>query len=349
MNYNIRIQNSAVMNMWRKLLSATCVVAYASACSSLPDAPAYPKKEDGFSAPQAVARPGLAEDHAPPLTLQPGDVLSIDLTSEQPKTLTAIVVDATGRVHLPLAGDIQVGGLGLSDAEAKVQAAMRKFDRFIEVTIQITDNRGQRVTVLGAVATQGSLQLAPGAHIADVIAAAGGPLASTGGPPVPLADLEGAIVTRDGKPLPISVSKALEGDPHHNVYAHPGDYIYMPPALGSNISVLGQVSTPQVFPHRAGLRLTQALALAGGVTVGADKGDIRVIRGKLDAPRVYAASLSDMVDGDTHDVLLAPGDIIFVTDHRIEDIGEVVALVAPVLSLGLSTALLTTTLTRTTN
>jgi hypothetical protein len=54
-----------------------------------------------------------------------------------------------------------------------------------------------------------------------------------------------------------------------------------------------------------------------------------------------------MVDGDTHDVLLAPGDIIFVTDHRIEDIGEVVALVAPVLSLGLSTALLTTTLTRT--
>ena len=89
----------------------------------------------------------------------------------------------------------------------------------------------------------------------------------------------------------------------------------MPPALGSNISVLGQVGTPQVFPHRAGLRLTQALALAGGVTVGADKGDIRVIRGKLDAPRVYTASLSDMVDGDTHDVLLAPGDIIFVTDH----------------------------------
>jgi protein involved in polysaccharide export with SLBB domain len=153
-------------------------------------------------------------------------------------------------------------------------------------------------------------------------------------------------VTRDGKALPVSVAKALEGDPLHNVYVHPGDHIYVPPALGSNISVLGQVGGPAVFPFQAGLRLTQALAMAGGVTVGADKGDIRVIRGTLEKPRVYQASLRAVVDGDSHDVALQPGDIIFVTDDPIEDIGEVIGLISPPLTLGISTAALVTSLNR---
>jgi hypothetical protein len=46
-------------------------------------------------------------------------------------------------------------------------------------------------------------------------------------------------------------------------------------------------------------------------------------------------------------VLLAPGDIIFVTDHPIEDFGEVVQVIAPILSVGLSTAILATTLSAT--
>jgi protein involved in polysaccharide export with SLBB domain len=95
--------------------------------------------------------------------------------------------------------------------------------------------------------------------------------------------------------------------------------------------------------------LSQALALAGGVTVGADKGDIRVIRGTLAKPRVYTASLSDFVDGDVHDVALQPGDIIFVTDDIIEDIGEVVALISPVLSIGFSSAVLAVTLSNDNN
>jgi polysaccharide export outer membrane protein len=284
--------------------------------------------------------------------LQPGDVLSIDLVSEQPKTISGLVVDATGRVHLPMAGDVIVGGHGLTDAEVTVQTALRKFDRFVQVTINLTDAKGQRATVLGALVTQGSIQLIPGARVADVIASAGGPLmsgavAGATEPPVSLADLSGATVTRSGKVLPISVAKALQGDPLHNVYIHPGDHVYVPPTLGTNISVLGQVGAPRVFAHRAGLRLTQALAMSGGVTVGADKGDIRVIRGTLEAPKVYTASLADVVDGSSHDVLLQPGDIIFVTDHPIEDVGEVIALISPILSLGISGTLIGVTVART--
>jgi protein involved in polysaccharide export with SLBB domain len=331
--------------MRRELVCHGLSIALVSACG-FPQAPAYPRKEDGFSGPQTVNRPGLPGDAPQPLTLQPGDLLTIELASEPSRTLENIGVDATGQVHVPLAGDVVVGGLGLSEAEAKLEAALRRFDKFVEVTVQVSDPRGQRATVLGAVTTQGPVVLLPGARVSDAIASAGGPLVSTAEDaiPIPLGDLHGAVVTRAGKPLPISVAKALEGDPLHNVYVRPGDHIYVPPALGSNISVLGQVGGPRVFPYQSGMRLTQALAIAGGVTVGADKSDIRVIRGSLEKPRVYEASLAAVVDGDSHDVMLQPGDIIFVTDDPIEDIGEVLGVVSPLLTLGITTALLVTTL-----
>lgn len=322
-----------------QLLRVTLASLVAAGCGGFQPAPAYPSKADGFAAAE-VNRPGIPNDAPQPLTLQPGDQLTIDLFSEQSRTLTGVTLDATGRVHVPLAGDVVVLGLGLSEAETKLEQELRRYDKFVEVTVQVADPKGQRATVLGAVVTQGPIQLVPGSRVADVIAAAGGPLVSQveGSPPFPLADMSGAVVMRRAKALPISVAKALEGDPLHNVYVHPGDHIYVPPALGTNVTVLGQVGSPQLFPFRAGLRLTQTLALAGGVTVGGDKSDIRVIRGPLDKPRVYQASLRDIVDGESHDVLMQQGDIVFVTDDPIEDIGEVMALISPVLSLGLSSA-----------
>lgn len=313
-------------------LLACCMIS-----CGLPTAPAYPTKEDGFSGPKPVPRPGLPGDTALPIKLQPGDVLTIDLATDPPRSLGGVVIDGMGQVHVPLAGDVAIGSLGLTEAEKTLEAALKQFDKFVQVTITISEPRGQRATVLGAVVTQGTVNLIPGARVTDVIASVGGPLTSSSdGVPILLADLGGAVLIRGGSTQPVSISRALEGDPLHNVFMRPGDHIYVPPALGRSVTVLGQVGGPRVFPHSTGLRLSQALAMSGGVSVGADKGDIRVIRGTLEAPRVYQASLADFVDGDSHDVLLQPGDIIFVTDHAIEDISEVLSVVSPALSLGFS-------------
>jgi protein involved in polysaccharide export with SLBB domain len=311
------------------------------ACSlvacGFPTAPAYPSKEDGFSGPNPVPRPGLPGDAALPLKLQPGDVLTIELASDPPRTLPGVVIDGTGQVHMPMAGDVAIGSLGLTEAEKTLEAALKQYDKFVQVTITLTEPRGQRATVLGAVVQQGNVTLIPGARVTDVIAAVGGPLTSSAdGIPVMLADLGGAVLIRGGSTQPVSIARALEGDPLHNVFIRPGDHIYVPPAFGRSVTVLGQVGAPRVLPHQVGLRLSQVLAMSGGVTVGADKGDIRVIRGSLEAPRVYQASLADFVDGDVHDVSLQPGDIVFVTDHAIEDVGEVLSVVSPALSLGFS-------------
>jgi polysaccharide export outer membrane protein len=287
--------------------------------------PAYPEEDPGFAEPQRKTLPGLKDDPPLPLVLLPGDVLRLETVSTTTDIREGIVVDATGCIHVPLAGDIEVKGLSLTVAESEVQKALQRYDRAVHVNLQLSQAAGHRVTIVGAVRTPGRVDLVPGARVADVIATVGGPVtADVGGQNVVVADLDSAVLIREGKRVPISLVKALEGKPLHNVYAHPGDHIYLPAIRGGTISVLGQVGHPIVFPFRKDIRLTEAIALGGGITVGGDKSDVRVVRGPLSAPQVYQASLRDIVDGKTHDVALYPGDIVYVTDHPWEDIEEVI-------------------------
>jgi polysaccharide export outer membrane protein len=328
--------------MLKRFLTWAACIQLCAACSNFPKVPAYPEEDPGFSEPKRVTRPGLKDDPPLPLVLLPGDVVRLETVSTTTDVREGIVVDATGCIHVPLAGDIEVSGLGLTVAENEVQKELQRFDRAVQVNLQLIQAAGHRVTVVGAVRTPGRVDLVPGARIADVIASVGGPLtADVGGQTVVVADLDGGVLVRKGQRIPVSLVKALEGKPLHNVYAHPGDHIYVPTIRGGTISVLGQVGAPTVFPYRKDIRLTEALALGGGITVGGDKSDIRIVRGPLSAPQVYQASLRDIVDGKIHDAALHPGDVVYVTDHPWEDLSEVIGPLTGLAGIGLSAATLT--------
>lgn len=306
-----------------------------SGCAGFPRAPAYPLDDPGFSQPVAQVRPGMPGDAPEGLKLYPGDVLSVELASTQTQTLAGLLIDGVGEIHLPLMGDVRVGGLSLAGAEAAIKVEAQRFDRLVQVNVALTAPAGHRVVVLGAVSAPGVLVLPPGARLADVIALAGGPRISVGDVGV---DWTGSRVVRGGGSLPIDLAKAVAGDPLHNVFLRPGDHVYVAYAHASLVTVLGAVGAARALPYHDGLRLTEALALAGGISGEGDKSDVRVVRGNLDAPRIYTASLRDVVDGDSHDVALHPGDVVYVTEHWLGDVGEVVDLVAPFLSIGLSSA-----------
>lgn len=323
----------------RLIISVTCL-AFINACTGFPKTPAYPKDDPTFVAARELDFPGLPNDEAVPLVLRPGDILRIETVSTSTETREGNVVDATGSIHVALAGDIQVAGLGISAAEVKIQKALQPFDSAVHVNLQLTDPAGQRVTVMGAVPDQGRIPLVPGARVADVIASAGGPMMSdVSGEPVMVADLGSAVLIRKDRRVPISLEKAIQGDPLHNVYVHPGDHIYIPPARGGTISVLGMTgSGGTVFPYRAGIRLTEALSLAGGITPGGDRTDIRVLRGPLTKPLVYQTNFKQIVNGKSHDVALYRGDVIYVTDHPLEDFQEIMTAIAPIVTLSLAVA-----------
>jgi polysaccharide export outer membrane protein len=282
-----------------------------------------------------AARPaGLSRDDPPSGAIRPGDQLSVEITSGKESHKTIGIVDARGDVHVTSGRDVAVAGLSLESAEQRVTAAVRGGDKFAEVDLQLATRPSQRASVLGALSKPGYLELTPGMRVVDVVAAAGGLLTmtptagakTTMRSAVPVADVESAVLVRDGKALPIDFEKALQGLPGHNVLVHPGDQLYVPFAAGQVVSVFGQVGSPTLVAHRSGLRMTEALSAAGGLTVGGDKSDIRLLRGPPEAPKTYQASLRAVANGEQHDVVLAPGDVLFVQDDPVEDIGEVVRL-----------------------
>lgn len=291
--------------------------------------PVSPRDDANFVRSQAVEPAGVDQDPPEPLKVMVGDTLRIVLQTVETQTLEGIVVDELGKVRVPLAGDVSVAGLTLQDASQRVQNALRQFDRVITADVYIAEPNGHLATVLGAVRTPGRVPVTPGTRLGDLVASAGGLLTveSDTGDAIILADVGGARLVRANQTAPVSLARAMEGDPRHNIRIRAGDHLYIPPTRGGRVIVLGQVGAPAVFVHYEGMRLTEALARAGGITIDGDQGDIR-------APMVYESDLEDIADGDESDVYLAAGDIVYVTRHWLASVGELLDRLAPLLSGG---------------
>lgn len=301
--------------------------------ASIPDAPLRAADDPAFPAAEEIKLPGLQSDAPAPMTLLPGDVIALRIFSESPMEVSGLVVDERGSLPVPLAGDVDVRGLTLDAARDAIESALHRYDRYARALVTVSEPAGHRATVVGAVDKPGAYILRPGMRLAELVAVTGGPKTATMSNDVyELADLDAARVVRDGAALPVSVARALEGDPLHNVRVRPGDLLFMPRLHGQRISVLGEVRSPTSIPFYRGLRLTEALARAGGSLDVADNGDIRVIRGPLSKPKVYTANLRALRNGDGHDVLLEPGDVVYVTEHWFATATNVVQRLTPVLA-----------------
>jgi polysaccharide export outer membrane protein len=301
-------------------------------CVRLPQAPTHLSDDPDFEPPVVVTPPGIADDPAVEFRLSPGDSVMLRTISATVHEYPGLFVDELGLLHVPLAGDVPVNGLSLIEAERAIEAAIQTFDRAARVNVVLATQGGHMATVLGAVREPGRVMVTPGMRVADLLASVGGPVvASSAIDPTEAADLLGAQLVRAGVPVPISLELGVRGDPMHNVRVRPGDHLYVPATRGRTVTVLGEVRTPGILGYRSGIQLTAALALAGGLSPDAHRRDIRVVRGTLDAPRVFRTSLRALVNGHGHDVELAPGDIVFVTRTGLANVRDVMLALQPLL------------------
>jgi polysaccharide export outer membrane protein len=284
----------------------------------------------------------MESDPPQALRLFPGDVVQLTAVSAKTERYNGLIVDGMGQLHVPLAGDIQVGGLTLGKAEQAVENGLRRYDRFVRANLIITALDGHAAVVVGAVQRPGRIKVSPGTTLADLLAQAGGVLIGQSDfIPERLGDLELARLVRDGETLPVSLPLAMEGDTRHNVRIRAGDQLYVPPITKNAIMVLGEVGRPQPMAYRKGIRLSEALARAGGINMArADRKDIRIVRGPLTEPRVYTTNLKDLTSGDATDVVLWPGDIIWVTKSWYASTADVMNGLSQIISLANTAAIL---------
>jgi protein involved in polysaccharide export with SLBB domain len=179
--------------------------------------------------------------------------------------------------------------------------------------------RGGRVRIWGEVVRPATYELKPGETLADLVRAAGGFLASAERRRVQieriLAPTERSSAGSDRIVMDVASEQLATG---HGpaVPLQAGDVVRVFPVaerLASRVTVRGHVWTPGNVGFTPGMRVSQALQLAGGLKPDAYLGQVLISRLEPDSTRTQLrAALQDTTGRAVDDVQLADGDEIQV-------------------------------------
>ncbi len=173
----------------------------------------------------------------------------------------------------------------------------------------------RRMVVLGQVAHPGAYDLLEGQHVSDLLAAAGGV--------TPDAAPQRAFLIRGSEQVPVDVRQIFAGDLTANLPLKPGDTLVVPESQ-ERVAVLGAVNKPGKYNFVEGMKLTDAIALAGGECTGtpcesANLGQVGIIRIEGGQTKTIAANLQKALSGQdvSQNLPLQPGDVVYVPQRGV--------------------------------
>lgn len=241
--------------------------------------------------------------------LRPNDTIRLDVYEEA--DLSGVVrILKTGQASFPLIGSVQVGGLSVAAAAAKIRELYLK-DYLVDpkVNLSVQEYATDYVSVIGAVRTPGQVPIpvAGNLDLAGVMASVGGLTENADPNRIQLVRASGAAT---------SYSMAqISGGATGRVKLEAGDRVIVSQSafVGKSLTVLGHVvkQGPIAFPVSGQLDLVQAIAMAGGMTQLANPSKVSInSRGTVKVVDYKAISQR----GD-RPYLLQPGDIITVPER----------------------------------
>jgi protein involved in polysaccharide export with SLBB domain len=261
-------------------------------------------------APTRAASPG------PDYRLGPGDVLDVQIAGRLEVIRQQVVVDLEGAINAPPLGAIPVGGVTLLEAHRRVAARAREVFRFADATITVVTPRAFEITVSGEVERPGTLSATALRRVHDVVLDAGGITARGSNRRV--------RVTRRGFETTVDLLLfQLRGDLTQNPLVEEGMTIHVPLRTAS-VTLTGAVRRPGEYELGASPSLKALLDLVGGVIPPAAEGDARLTRLGADGRKETLPLDLRTALAPPADVLLQPGDAIFVPPSTVlQDLVEV--------------------------
>ncbi len=260
-----------------------------------------------------AAPPATTSREAADYRLAGGDKIRISVFQNPDLTLETRVSESGG-ITFPLIGAVQVGGLTTFAAEQAVAEKLRSgnFVKKPQVSVALLEVRGSQVTVLGLVKDPGRFPLEGSrTRLSDMIALAGGVTESAGGGTAYVTGTRGDRPFRQKIDIPALFTA---NSPDLDIPLQNDDTVYV--AAGNLVSVLGQVKQAGRYPLQGdGMRLSEVLTLAGGVTETAS--DTAVVSGTRDGQsfRKEIDLASIFLNGNSDEnIAIASGDEIYI--HR---------------------------------
>ena len=237
----------------------------------------------------------------------PQDVLSITVF-DQATLSNKYTVETDGTFTFPLVGRVKAAGKTLRDFEGELKRLLADgYFKDPQLSVAVDEYRSQRIFVVGEVRQPGTVALAGGMTLIEVLARAGSLLPTASGEVLVVRHGEKA----DGPRLPdagasdvirVSIKELEAGGRVQNVPLRDGDTIFVPQA--AFVYVFGQVRNPGSYPIQRDTTVLQALSLAGGVTEMGAMNRIRIVRIVDGEKKEIRVKATDTVKGG--DTLIVP-------------------------------------------
>jgi polysaccharide export outer membrane protein len=250
----------------------------------------------------------------PDFSIGPQDLLevslfNIDATDGIPNKVQ-VRVSNNGQITLPLLGQMRVGGLTRVQAEEALKNGYGKFMHEPDVGISLVENRSNSIYVLGSVKTPGVLPITGQETLRRVLAMAGGITPDAG----MYVHVSRQRSEKDQSYL-ISLSE-LAGDPTGklNVPIRPGDFVNVPRA--GSFFVDGYVEKPNAYQLAQPYKLSQAVAIAGGLNTFANTEVAVLRRGPTGEVQTLSRDLDRIRSGQEEDLQIVENDLIVVPPNR---------------------------------
>ena len=237
---------------------------------------------------------------------------TLPTVTEAPVFQEGLRVGADGNVTLPFLGSVHAAGRTPPELESEIARRLVAGGILLHpnVSIQIAEHRSSVVAVNGSVERPGLYPLTrPGATIADLIWAAGGPSKDAGR----LVEFTPAGEQGTRGPIRIDLdllAKDRKDQPNaSNPVAVAGDVLTVGPA--GSVLVDGWVDKPGSYPVTRGLTLTGAVAAAGGNSFVADRENVSVKRVLAAGEQQYfTVDLDAIASGRSPDFPITDGDVV---------------------------------------
>lgn len=278
-----------------------------------------PAQMSASAGPSQDAKPISAPDD---YRIGQGDVISVFIV-EAPEFGGKFRVSDSGMIQLPgVSTPLQAEGqtpteLSHAIAEALVNA---KQLRDPKVTVFVDEYHGRTVTVLGAVTKPGVYPLERRTNVVEALSLANGLLPTAGTTVTIVRGRASAESTNTpiGSVQILDMNRLLKGkDLASNVEVQNGDIISVSNA--EVVYVVGAVVKPGgfVLPDPAsGMSVVQALAMAQGFDKVASTHHGLIIRDSTSstARQMVPVDVAELLSGKETDMLLAPGDILYIPE-----------------------------------
>jgi polysaccharide export outer membrane protein len=225
-----------------------------------------------------------------------------------------VTVGLDGKIYYSLLPGIDVMGLTVDQARARVEAELSKYVIQSKISMSLRLVGSEYVWLVGRMSRPGIYPMPGPMTLLEALTMAGGTASALSAVnTVNLADLRHSFVMRQGRVLPVNfVSLLQEGDMSQNIYLQPNDFVFIPSSLSQEVYVLGSVLTPRTVPFSDPMTLISAIAGANGPADNAYLGHVAIVRGSLSQPQLIEVDYNAVLRGKAPNVLLEPGDIVYV-------------------------------------